>query len=229
MREDLWLIIFDCDGTLVDSQALIVSAMQAAFIAAGEAPPERSAIHQVIGLSLHNAIEILGIPAETPQNQLLGQLYKQQYTDLRDKHGHPEPLFEGAADLIGDLAATEHVLLGVATGKSTKGVKSLFERNNWQRHFHTIQTSDTAPSKPHPGMIEAALGETGIDRQRAIMIGDTSFDMEMAANAGTKAIGVSWGYHEEEVLARHNPLHIVHDMQTLKAVISQHTNTKQTS
>ena len=101
-----------------------------------------------------------------------------------------------------------------------KGVETLINRHKWHNHFHTIQTADNAPSKPNPGMIEAAMKETGVAPERAIMIGDTSFDMEMANNAGIKTIAVTWGYHSTEVLSAYQPDHMVEDMIALKAAIS---------
>ncbi len=120
--------------------------------------------------------------------------YRMRYGDLRDHQGFEEPLFDGMLALTKNFAARDEILLGVATGKTMKGVNTLLRNYDLTSHFHTIQTSDNAPSKPH-AMITQALAETGVAPHRAVMIGDTTFDMEMAENAGIAAIGVTWGHH----------------------------------
>lgn len=194
------LIIFDCDGTLVDSQHLIVAAMSAAFEAASLAPPPRKAILGIVGLSLPEAIWRLteGGDEETARKVLEG--YRDAFGLLRQDPQHDEPMYEGAREAVLRLAAEPETVLGIATGKSQKGVRKVLERFDLMKCFATIQTADDAPSKPHPGMIENALEETGANPDNAIMIGDTTFDMEMAKNAGVRALGVSWGYHPSHVL-----------------------------
>lgn len=221
--DHLWLILFDCDGTLVDSKTLIVRAMQTAFEKADQKAPSPRAIERVIGLSLSHAISNLGLKPGSLASEISNN-FKVAYAHHRDVLDTPEPLFSGAGALIQNLAAMDHILLGIATGKSKKGVESLFERHHWHNHFITIQTADNAPSKPHPGMIEAAMAETGIDRQRTIMIGDTSYDMEMARAAGSHAIAVTWGHHEIDELSAHGPQHIVETMQELSNAINAMTN-----
>ena len=128
--------------------------------------------------------------------------YKGAFGDLRRDPNHAEPLYEGAHDAVVQLAANKEVVLGIATGKSRRGVDRLLEHFELTPYFTTIQTADVAPSKPHPGMIERALADTGSSAAHAVMIGDTTFDMEMARNAGVKAIGVSWGYHPVHLLSQ---------------------------
>ena len=106
-----------------------------------------------------------------------------------------EPLFPGVAETIGRLAADPGIRLGIATGKSRRGVAHLVGRFAWDRVFATIQTADDAPSKPDPGMLLRAMAETGVAPDRTVMLGDTTFDMAMARAAGVRPIGVSWGYH----------------------------------
>ena len=196
----LRLIIFDCDGTLVDSQHLIVAAMELAFESVNLSPPGRDAILGIVGLSLPEAIRRLTQEKSEDTVSQIRENYSQAFGVLRKDPNHAEPMYEGARDAIIQLAAHEDILLGIATGKSRRGVDRLFERFDLAPYFATIQTADVAPSKPHPGMIERALAETGCRREHAVMIGDTSFDMEMANNAGVKAIGVSWGYHPVHLL-----------------------------
>ena len=194
------LIIFDCDGTLVDSQHLIVAAMEMAFKSANLAPPDRDAILGIVGLSLPEAISRLTQGADEGIITQIRENYSNAFGVLRQDPIHAEPMYEGAREAIIQLASDENTLLGIATGKSRRGVDRLFERFDLASYFVTIQTADVAPSKPHPGMIERALAETGVNSSDAVMVGDTTFDMEMANNAGVKAIGVSWGYHPVQLL-----------------------------
>lgn len=194
------LVIFDCDGTLVDSQNIIFEAMRRAFIGAGIAPLPREQVLSIVGLSLPHAIEAL-LPASSPATiAAVTDGYRGAFGELRRDPAHQEPLFDGILDLIEGLSARDDVLLGVATGKSVRGVAALFERMALTHHFVTIQTADTHPSKPHPSMIETAMRETGADPDQTVMIGDTSFDMAMARSARVGAIGVGWGYHPVEEL-----------------------------
>jgi phosphoglycolate phosphatase len=194
------LIIFDCDGTLVDSQHLIVAAMEMAFKSVNLAPPERDAILGIVGLSLPEAIGRLTQGADEAAITQIRQNYSEAFGVLRQDPVHAEPMYDGARDAIIELASNENTQLGIATGKSRRGVDRMLERFELAPYFVTIQTADVAPSKPHPGMIERALAETGASSTDAVMIGDTTFDMEMANNAGVKAIGVSWGYHPVQLL-----------------------------
>lgn len=190
-----FLILFDCDGTLVDSQHMIVAAMTQAFEHAGCQSPSRNDILSIVGLSLFEAVERLKPGGSAEEIERIGLGYKECYIALRQEEAHKEPLFPGASELIHDLREHPHILLGIATGKSHKGVEHLIARENFHSFFTTIQTADNAPSKPHPGMILQAMDETAIAPERTIMIGDTSFDIEMAKAAQVKAIGVDWGYH----------------------------------
>lgn len=196
------LIIFDCDGTLVDSQHLIVSAMNSAFDACEQLRPERLSVIAVIGLSLDQAISRLASDADEQQVELLSAAYREAFVGLRQNPEHSEPLFPGADDVLATLAHRSDTVLGIATGKSRRGVDVLLERFDLRDCFSTIQTADDAPSKPHPAMIEQALAETGADRGATVMVGDTTYDMIMARTAGVHALGVTWGYHPQQELSR---------------------------
>lgn len=188
------LLMFDCDGTIVDSQNAIVSAMAAAFAAEGLAPPPRAGTLGVVGLSLLPAIQRLAPQEDLQRQRALVDRYRTAAAQVRAA-GAGEPLFPGAAQTIASLAARRDTSLGIATGKSRRGVDRLLAENGWQHHFATIQTADDNPSKPHPAMVERAIAETGAQASATVLIGDTTFDMEMAKAAGAAAIGVSWGYH----------------------------------
>ena len=189
------LIMFDCDGTLVDSQYVIIDSMQAAFRSRGLAPPTPDAVRRIVGLSLPEAISRLHGEADAATIADLVAGYKECFLELRAGANLHEPLF---ADVVATLTLLEETgyLLGIATGKSRRGLLATLETHGLARHFVTVQTADDAPGKPHPGMLERAMAETGAEKGETVLIGDTVFDIEMAVNAGTGAFGVSWGYHD---------------------------------
>jgi len=193
------LALFDCDGTLVDSQANICLAMETCFAEAGLPPPPRERTRRVVGLSLVEAMRAIAPEAEEAVHVALAESYKIAFQRLRGRGLVEEPLYDGIAELLDRLEA-EGWLLGVATGKSDRGLALCLERHGLSGRFVTLQTADRHPSKPHPSMIEAALAETGADAEFSMMIGDTSYDMAMAKAAGVRAVGVAWGYHEAEEL-----------------------------
>lgn len=194
---DLRLVVFDVDGTLVDSQAEIMAAMTHSFTASSFAMPDRNAVLSIVGLSLNEAFIKLCPQASETERAHLVQAYKDAFNDLRGPDGKAElsPLFPGALDALNVLKNQDHTLLAVATGKSRRGLDKMLERHGLRGVFHSEQVADHHPSKPHPSMILTALNETGVMPQDAVMLGDTTFDMDMARAAGVKKIGVSWGYH----------------------------------
>jgi phosphoglycolate phosphatase len=192
------LVIFDVDGTLVDSQNLIYAAQCATFARHGREPPTREVVLRLVGLSLVPTFERLVGPGG-PVDAMV-ETYKSLFNAVLADVGHSEPLFPGAADALAALAAEEAVALGVATGKSRRGIDRIVEMHGWHGYFDTIQTADTHPSKPDPSMVIEAMRETGARPEDTLLIGDTSFDMVMARQAGARPIGVAWGYHQVEAL-----------------------------
>jgi len=195
------LAIFDCDGTLVDSQANICLAMEDCFARAGLPAPPRERTRRVVGLSLVEAMQAMLPEAEGDLHLALAEDYKRAFHRLRGQGLVEEPLYDGIADLIEELDRDDW-LLGVATGKSDRGLRLCLERHGLHPKFVTLQTADRHPSKPHPSMIEQAMADAGAAPETTLMIGDTSFDMAMARTAGVTAIGVAWGYHEAVELER---------------------------
>ena len=192
------LIIFDVDGTLVDSQNFIVEAMGRAFRAFGLEPPTRERALSIVGLSLDEAFIVLtGDAALSPK---LSDAYRAAWQQMRHDPDYQDGLYPGAKECVEFLGKQPDTILGIATGKSMRGVRHLFEQCGWDGLFATVQTSDHHPSKPAPQMILSALAETGIDAKHACMIGDTTYDMSMAKSAGVRGIGVKWGYHPHEHL-----------------------------
>ncbi len=196
------LVLFDCDGTLVDSHHNIAAAMRQAFEAVGVPYPGDEATRRVIGLSLPEAIRPLAPDAGPETWDRLSDAYREAFFALRQAPDFHEPLFPGAREAIETLAERDDVLLGIATGKARRGLEVLLERFGLRDFFVTTQTADDAPSKPHPGMVLKAMEETGADPARTVLVGDTTHDMLMAANAGTRGLGVEWGYHPPDELRR---------------------------
>ncbi|MET4896294.1 HAD-IA family hydrolase [Sphingomonadaceae bacterium jetA1] len=196
------LALFDCDGTLVDSQANICRAAVEAFALSGLTPPPAAAIRRIVGLSLVEAMRVLAPDQPDEAHRQLARDYKAAFFRLRTEGAmEPEPLFDGIRELLDDLAA-QGWQMGVATGKSDRGLARVLAEHGLAHHFVTLQTADRHPSKPDPSMVLAAMAETGVAAQDVAMIGDTSFDMAMGKAAGAFAVGVAWGYHDVTDLAR---------------------------
>jgi phosphoglycolate phosphatase len=193
------LVVFDCDGTMIDSQAGIYDAVVAAWQALGLEPPDRDAARRVVGLPLDRAIAQLAPNRNTDDHARLCNRYREAFARNRADAALDEPLFPGLIQAL-DAIEADGALLGVATGKSAHGLRMTLERHGLDRRFVTLQTSDRAPGKPAPDMVLRAMADTGADPDTTVVIGDTSYDMAMAANARVPAIGVAWGYHPVDEL-----------------------------
>ncbi|MFM8750889.1 HAD-IA family hydrolase [Rhabdaerophilum sp.] len=213
------LLLFDLDGTLLESAEMILECQRLAFTAIGLPVPSRERGLSIVGLSLREAfVELVG---EHGPVEELAEAYRQSFHALRTQGAELERLFPGVKPLLAELAASEPHCLGIATGKSQRGVRAVLGSYGWEGVFRTIQTSDDAPSKPHPGMIENACRETGIAPERTVMIGDSSFDMKMAKAAGAHAIGVSWGFQGVDLLRETGANEIVEDIDALSTAIAR--------
>lgn len=194
-------IIFDVDGTLVDSSASLVEAQRRTFERFDLPFPGRERALSVVGLSLREAFETL-IGADGPAVEMAAY-YRTLFAEMRADPAYQERLFPGADEALRLLAARDDVVLGVATGKSRRGVAAMVERQGWHGLFSAVQTADDAPSKPHPAMLQQAIAELGCDADRAVMVGDSSYDIDMATAAGVASIAVSWGFQPVQgLLAR---------------------------
>ncbi|RDW14911.1 HAD-IA family hydrolase [Paracoccus thiocyanatus] len=208
------LVIFDIDGTLVDSQQEITQAMNQAMLAAGLPEMEPARILSIVGLSLPVAVAQL-LPGAGPD------LHERVVTGYRDSFiasraaGLLPPLYPGALDCLDALAARDRLLLGIATGKPARGLAAVLDAHGLTRRFVTRQSADGHPSKPHPAMLESALSETGVAAGRAVMVGDSTFDMEMARAAGVAGFGVGWGFCPVERLHAAGAQMIVPDYPAL--------------
>jgi phosphoglycolate phosphatase len=215
------LFLFDCDGTLVDSQHNIISAMGVAWARHDLPAPLAADVRRIVGLTLEVAIARL-----LPQHDdATHRAYREIVHDLRVNNAQgtaEEPLFPGIRELIETLAAPE-VFLGVATGKNLRGLEHTLEVHGLRDRFHTLQTADRCRSKPDPEMVLKAMAETGMEAAATVVIGDTSFDMEMARSAGATAIGVAWGYHETVELTKAGAHAIIHQPTDLLAELRRLT------
>jgi len=195
------LAVFDCDGTLSDGQAAVCAAMEAAFASAGLPMPDRHSIRRSVGLSLPYAVREIAPGAAEHEHAAVIEAYKEAFRRSRSEGSLVEPLYEGIAELLGRLKA-KGWLLGVATGKSDRGLTSCLVSHGVFDLFVTLQTADRHPSKPDPSMLHTAMAEAGAEAAGTVMIGDTTYDMAMARAAGCRALGVAWGYHDSgELLA----------------------------
>ena len=210
------LALFDVDGTLMDSQAMILASLTTAFGAEGLPLPSRAEMLGIVGLSLVKAMSVLRPDDDAERHERLAQAYKQAFWSYRTSNAYPETPFDGAIDLLRRLSVRDDVLVGIATGKSQRGMRHLIERLGLEGIFATIQTSDDAPSKPHPGMILQAMAECRVEASDTVMIGDAVFDIEMGHAAKVKTIAVNWGFQPRAALERTRPHAMVNDYRELE-------------
>ena len=195
----LRLAVFDCDGTLVDSAHSIITSMQKACKNLGYLQPNKENIRRTVGLPVDEAIGKLFPNLESNRVYAIREEFHKQFLKLRERGAVYEPLYVGVEETLCALKEAGW-LLSVATGKSSKGLKSTLDKHNIGCYFATLQTADLSIGKPDPDMLFKAMRDTGVEKKRTVMIGDTSYDMQMARNAGTLAIGVAWGYHSVDEL-----------------------------
>lgn len=205
------LVLFDCDGTLVESAALIHAVMEQTFEHFGHACPSMAQTKSIIGLTLDIAIaRMRGKEHSDEEAVQMMAYYKSIFMGVRATAQYPEPLFDGIADLIARLATRNDVLIGAVTGKSRRGLEGILETHGLRSHFIVSRTADDCPSKPHPAMVTECCDETGMTPAQTVVIGDAIYDMQMAKAAGAKALGVSWGYGPVEDLLKAGADHIAH-------------------
>lgn len=220
MAHNFQLIVFDYDGTLVDSQHMILRAMTEAFGARNLDVPPPEAVRRVVGLSLDIAVaKLLPDPEDGAIAAGVAESYREAFLALRTAPDYHEPLFPGAREALMHLGQ-DGVRLGIATGKARRGLLASLERHGLMHHFVTLQTADVAAGKPHPEMLERAMGEAGALPDETVVVGDTSYDMFMARNAGTTGIGVAWGYHEREELRQSGAAAIVESFPELPRTLA---------
>lgn len=205
------ILIFDWDGTLMDSAGHIVDSLQKACADIGIDVPDERACRQIIGLGLTQALQALVPDLPDDQHPQLVDRYRHHYLG-RDAE---IPLFSGVQEGIHELHEAGFVL-AVATGKSMKGLDRALDYTQLRSYFSATRCADQTHSKPHPAMVEEILDELMLDRDKALVIGDTSHDMLMAANAGVDRLGVSYGAHLPEELHGHDPLAVLDSFAEVK-------------
>ncbi|HJV68486.1 HAD-IA family hydrolase [Ideonella sp.] len=204
------LIAFDWDGTLFDSTALIVHCIQQACADIGAPVPDTARAAYVIGLGLRDALEyaVPGLPPERYSE--LGASYRRHYLASQ----HALTLFSGTLEMLHALKARHH-FLAVATGKTRRGLDDVLALTELRGVFDGSRTADETFSKPHPRMLQELMAEFGIEPERTLMVGDTTHDLQMAANAGTACVGVSFGAHDHESFQPFSPLFVAHSTRDL--------------
>ena len=217
------LAVFDCDGTLVDSGATITAALKVSLLQHGFDVPPPSVSRRVIGLSLVEAMAALLPEASAEQHRALAEDYKRAFMQLRTAGQVEEPLFDGVLALLDELEA-DGWLLAVATGKSDRGLRHCLEQHDIHARFVSLQTADRHPSKPHPSMVEQAIADSGASPHTTVVVGDTSFDMVMAAAAGAAGIGAGWGYHESEELIAAGAVAVAERPRDVLQLIREHVD-----
>lgn len=195
------LCLFDCDGTLVDSQHEIIAAMQRAFAVSGLDAPSIDAIRHIVGLSLGDAVTALLPAAAKGRGRQVAAAYITELAEVRRLDGPSEPLFPGVIAALDAIAASGWIL-GIATGKSRPALLTTLGCHGLAERFVTVQTADIAAGKPAPDMVLRAMAETGAGVAETVIVGDTVYDVVMARRAGAAAIGVAWGYHPVDALSR---------------------------
>lgn len=213
------LVIFDLDGTLIDSVALIVETVTKAFTEVNEPVPDERAIRAISGITATEAMGIL-VPGASPERiATIMESYRAHY---RSNAGVArEPMFKGALEALDRLQADPATILAVATGKGYNGAVTLLERHGIIGRFNSIQTPDNNRGKPDPQMIHTAMARAGASQAQAVMIGDTVHDMRMARAARVGAVGVTWGYHEKAELLAEGADIVIDDFADLDGAIDR--------
>jgi phosphoglycolate phosphatase len=208
----LELIVFDWDGTLMDSEARIVACIQAAFSDVGATPPSYEVSRSIIGLGLTEAMRVLYPEGGDAQRESLATRYRWHFLNANQT---PSPLFAGVRELL-DWLRAENYFLAVATGKSRRGLNVALDDTGLGEVFHATRCADEAFSKPHPEMLLQIMQELGVKGEHTLMVGDTEYDMQMAKNAGAKALAACYGVHERDRLLEHRPLGCLRSLREMR-------------
>ena len=219
MEQNIELVVFDWDGTLMDSEAKIVASMRAAGNDLGLESLDDKTLRNVIGLGLKEAIEILYPSAVAATHRAFADRYRHHFLS---GDGEGSTFFAGALQLLQGLYRSG-MLLGVATGKSRRGLNRVLMELDCGALFHATRCADESFSKPHPQMLLEIMDELGVAPEETVMIGDTEYDLQMANNAGVSAIGVSYGVHERERLLQHRPLACLDNINELATWLNRYS------
>ena len=214
------LIVFDCDGTLVDSQQTIITATETAL---GEfdfqAPPRRDILYAV-GLPVDVALRRHAPDASDDQILNMLDIYRETYQHLVQQEDRGQVMFEGMREQIVELGQMDDTLLGIITMKSRRGLNRVVDAYDIRQYFQVLKSADDGPGKPAPDLMLDAMAETGVTAEQALMVGDTSFDIMMAKAAGARAVGVAWGYQTVDELEDSGADAIADTHEDLRAILS---------
>ncbi|MBL7000301.1 MAG: HAD-IA family hydrolase [Gammaproteobacteria bacterium] len=216
MQKKYELIIFDWDGTIINSEAHIIHSMQQAISGEGLVQPSSQAIRHIIGLSLSKAIETLLPEQDEAAVERIADSYREYF--FRDKGDESTQLFDGVADVIRDLHANGYYL-AVATGKGRRGLDIALKNSGLDPYFHITRCADETRSKPDPLMLDEILTDLNLESSHAIMVGDTSYDMDMAKNIKMDSIAVTYGMHDKESLERSHPTYFIDAIDQLSQYV----------
>jgi len=224
VRPDVRLVVFDVDGTLVDSRRSIQASSDAAFRHLGRTPPPYDAVRQTIGLSLAEGLAQLAPDLTAEELSELLAFYRSYFSELHQDPEWRDPLYEGAADLLETLKA-DGWKIAMATGQSRRGVERALRVHAWADIFDSTHCADDGPGKPHPSMLLEAMRALGADPSRTVMVGDTAHDIRMARAAQVTSVGVTWGFHTRDEIEAAQADVICETFEALQAVIDAHGRT----
>jgi len=211
------LLIFDWDGTLMDSISHIVNSLQYAMRETGVEILSREQSKDIIGLGMREAIAAL-FPDYADDDGFIHR-YTQNYKNYYREPSRTTLLFPGAQDILLELKDKGY-MLAIATGKGRQGLDHVLQQTGLGYLFSSSRCANETRSKPHPEMINAVLDDTGFNYKQAIMIGDSEYDLEMASNAGVVSIGASYGVHSEARLRKHNPVTTIANITELPPILA---------
>lgn len=212
--------VFDVDGTLIDSAASIVSGVQACWSACGFPDPDPAAVRRTIGLPWEHGVRMLLPGCGEAEFAAIRGYYEDVASGRRTRPPLTEVLFPGTLEALEEIAAAG-ALLGIVTSRNSRRLAQLLETHGLHDHFVCVKTVDHGPGKPDPYLLRQAMSDVGADRERTVMIGDTTYDIQMAANAGTTGVGVAWGVHEPAELRAAGASHIVEAFHELPSIIHE--------
>ncbi|TNE56897.1 MAG: HAD family hydrolase [Alphaproteobacteria bacterium] len=216
----LKLVVFDCDGTLVDSQFVIAESMRRAFAAHGLEPLPREAVRRVVGLPLEQSISWLLPDMKPRDHKAIAQSFRDTFFDLHHDPSCEEPLFDGARACLEALEGAGY-LMAVATGKSRRGLRRILENHDLGHFFQALKTAEDGPGKPDPQILKDIMADCGVGPADTAVVGDTTFDIMMAGNAGAFGIGVEWGYHQPEELRAAGACEVVAQFEALPPFVRE--------
>ena len=214
------LIVFDCDGTLVDSQQTIITATEVALGEFGFAAPQRKDILYAVGLPVDVAMRRHAPEATDDQIVSMLDVYRETYQNLVQQDDRGQVMFDGMREQIVELGGMDDTLMGIITMKSRRGLNRVVDAYDIRNYFQVLKSADDGPGKPAPDLMLDAMAETGTTAAQALMVGDTSFDIMMAKSAGTTAIGVGWGYQTVDELTDAGADAIAETPEDLRALLA---------